>query len=56
MPGTIVNVAAIMHILPAICDLIQIRRAVDLQIPDIVIITERLESDAAERSDDARSL
>src|SRR5688572_16261235 len=56
MPGTVVAVAALMHVLPAVWDLLYIRRTVNFQISNVVIVTERLETDAAESSDDARSL
>src|SRR5688572_15794488 len=56
MPGTVVDIAALMHILPAVWDLLYIRRTVNFQISDVVKVTERLEADATESSEDARSL
>src|SRR5215216_6133860 len=56
MAGTIVDITALMHVLPAVWDLFYIRRTVNFQISDVVKVTERLEADAAESSDDARSL
>src|SRR5215212_10143984 len=56
MPGTVVDIATLVYVLPAVCDLLQVHRTVDLQVAKVVIVTERLEADAAQRSEDARSL
>ena len=56
MPGAVVDIAALMHVLPAIGDLLCIRGTVNFQISDVVIVTERIEADAAQRSEEARSL
>src|SRR5262245_50916217 len=56
MTCTVVDIAAFMHILPAVWDLLYIRCTVNFQISEVVIIPEWLKADAAKRSDDARSL
>ena len=45
MPGTGVDIAALMHILPAVGDLLHIRRTVNFQIAEVVKVAERLEAE-----------